>query len=63
MCFFIIIIIFFSYINSINKVENFTPKIREFYRPIFRHSRIYSQNLYNQSTSILSNLLRKFGLI
>jgi hypothetical protein len=61
--FLIIIIITFSYINSSNNVENFTPAIRSIYRPIVRKTRIVGEGFYNKTTSNISNLFRKFGIM
>jgi hypothetical protein len=61
--FLIFIIIIFSYVNSLQSVENFTPVIRELYRPIVRHARMTSEGFYNKTTSNISNLFRKFGIM
>lgn len=58
-----LIIIIFAYINSLHNVEGFTPKIREMYRPYVRHARLFGENIYNNSSSNISNLFRKFGII
>jgi hypothetical protein len=62
-CFLIIVIIFFSYINSLQIYENFTPNIREFYRPIIRNARLVGEGVYDKSSSNLNNLFRKFGIL
>jgi hypothetical protein len=62
-CFLILIVIFFAYMNSIHSVENFTPKIRQVYRPIVRNTRLITEGFYNKVTSNISNLFRKFGII
>jgi len=62
-CFFILIIITFAYFNSLPDIENFTPKIREFYRPFVRNTRITAEGFYNKTTSNISNLFRKFGIM
>ena len=63
-CFFaIIIIITFSYFNSLHSVENFTPKIREMYRPYVRNTRVFGENIYNHYKNHVSNLFRKIGLM
>ena len=66
-CFFIIIILFFAYINTYQDQEKekeaFTPKIRELYRPHIRNARIISEGLYNNHSSNISNLFRKFGIM
>jgi len=59
----VFIIIIFAYINSLHNVEGFTPKIREIYRPYVRNARIFGENMYNISSSNISNLFRKFGII
>jgi hypothetical protein len=60
----IAIILIFAYINSLTKVEeSFTPKIREVYRPIVRKTRIVGEGFYNKSSSDISNLFRKFGIL
>jgi hypothetical protein len=43
--------------------EGFTPRIREMYRPYLRHSRIFTNNVYNYHQSNIYNLFRKFGLM
>jgi len=63
ICFLILIIILFSYVNSLHNVENFTPKIRELYRPIVRNTRIVGEGFYNKTSSNISNLFRKFGIM
>jgi hypothetical protein len=62
-CFFIVIILFFAYINSLHTVEKFTPKIRELYRPYVRHARIIGEGFYNNQKNNTTNILRKFGII
>ena len=68
-CFFIIIVLFFAYINTYQDQEKekekeaFTPKIRELYRPHVRNARIYSEGLYNNNSANISNLFRKFGIM
>jgi hypothetical protein len=62
-CFLIFIVLIFSYINSTNTIENFTPKIRELYRPIVRNTRIITENFYNRQKTNISNIFRKFGII
>ena len=62
-CIFLLIILFFSYYNTLNDVENFTPKIREMYRPYVRSIRMTSENLYNTHSTNASNFFKKFGLI
>jgi hypothetical protein len=63
ICFFFLIVIIFSYINSLHIVESFTPKINEMYRPYVRNARIISEGFYNKTNSNISNLFRKFGIM
>jgi len=63
ICFLFLIIGSFAFINSSPKVENFTPKIRAFYRPILRNTRIVGEGFYNKTSSNMSNLFRKFGIM
>ena len=58
-----LIVVIFAYINSLHNVEGFTPKIKEMYRPYVRHARIFGEGLYNTSSSNISNLFRKFGIM
>jgi len=62
-CFLFLIVFTFSYINSLHYVENFTPKIRQMYRPHIRNARIIGEGFYNKSNSNISNLFRKFGIM
>ena len=58
------IIIIFALYNTIyntNK-EEFTPKIREMYRPYLRHARIASEGFYGNNKNNITHLFRKFGL-
>jgi len=57
------IICTFAFINSSPPIENFTPKIRSFYRPIVRNTRIASEGFYNKTSSSIHNLFRKFGIM
>jgi hypothetical protein len=43
--------------------ESFTPRIREMYRPYVRHSRIFTNNMYNNHKNNITNFLRKIGFI
>ena len=66
-CLFIIIILFFAYINTKQEEEKekeaFTPKIRQMYRPYLRNARIISEGLYEKHSGNISNLFRKFGVM
>ena len=59
----LIIIFIFAFINSSGSIENFTPKIRAFYRPIIRNARISSEGVYTKSTANINNLFRKAGIV
>jgi hypothetical protein len=66
----VIVIIFILFIispliniNSNNIYEGFTPKIRAFYRPIVRKTRIVGEGFYNRTSSKMNNIFRKFGII
>lgn len=60
----IIIIIVFAYNNSLNIItEDFTPKMREMYRPVIRNARLGAEGFYNKHSSNMSNLFRRFGLM
>lgn len=63
ICFLFLIIGGFAFINSSPQVENFTPKIRAFYRPIVRNTRIAGEGFYNKTSSNMSNLFRKFDIM
>jgi hypothetical protein len=58
-----LIIVLFAYFNSLHTVEHFTPGIRAFYRPIVRKTRIIGEGFYNKTSSNISNLFRKFGIM
>ena len=62
-CFLALIIIVFAYYNSLHNVENFTPGVRAFYRPIIRQTRIVGEGFYNKTSTNISNLFRKFGIM
>lgn len=48
--------------KNTNKTENFTPKMRETYRPYLRHARIVSEGFYGDNKNNITHLFRKFGL-
>jgi hypothetical protein len=62
-CVFIIIILFFAYLNSQSQQEAFTPTIRNLYRPHIRNARIFSEGFYDTHGTNISNLFRKFGIM
>lgn len=45
-----------------NKKENFTPRIRQAYRPYVRHARMFSEGFYGDSKNNVNRLFRKIGL-
>jgi len=57
------IILFFSYLNSLHSTESFTPYINGMVRPVVRNTRIIGEGFYNKTSSNISNLFRKFGLL
>ena len=62
---FIIYYIYTRYYNiecKCNKKENFTPRIREMYRPYLRDARVISEGFYGDSKNNVNHLFRKFGL-
>jgi hypothetical protein len=62
---FIIYYIYTRYYNvecKCNKKENFTPRIREIYRPYLREARVVSEGFYGDSKNNINHLFRKFGL-
>ncbi len=66
-CIFIIIVLFFAYINTKQaekkEKEAFTPGINGFVRPHIRNVRKLSEGFYQKHTSDISNLFRKFGIM
>ena len=60
---FILYYIYNHYYNYYNSTENFTPAIRELYRPYVRNARIMSEGFYGTQSSNMSNLFRKFGIL
>jgi hypothetical protein len=59
----ILFIISFMNINSNNVNENFTPKIKGFYRPLVRKTRLVGEGFYNKTSSNINNLFRKIGIM
>ena len=64
-CFFIVIVLFFAFINSKQEKEKeaFTPGINGFVRPHIRNARNFSEGFYQKHTSNISNLFRKTGIM
>jgi hypothetical protein len=60
---FVLYYIYNHYYNYYNSTENFTPAIRELYRPYVRDARIMSEGFYSTQSSNMSNLFRKFGIL
>ena len=64
ICFLFVVVIIVSHVNTLqHNLETFTPKIRAFYRPLVRQTRIVGEGFYNKSSSNISNLFRKFGIM
>jgi hypothetical protein len=62
---FIIYYIYTRYYNvecKCNKKENFTPGIRELYRPYVRNARITSEGFYGTHKNKVQNFLKRVGL-
>lgn len=63
----IIIILFFAYKNSQIQMqlpvykESFHPYIRQWYRPVVRNTRIYSNEWYNKIKEKVDRFWRKIG--
>ena len=49
--------------NNNNNQENFTPYIRQLYRPYIRNARVNVEGFVEQHSSYLHNLLRKTGML
>jgi len=71
ICFFLLIVLIFSYINTItSQKETFTPNIRGFYRPIIRRTRLAAEGFYDKASSHMNNsstsidvFLKRIGLV
>ena len=59
---FVIYYIYTRYYYNNSKKENFTPKIREMYRPYLRHARVISDDFYGNHKNNINRVFRKFGL-
>lgn len=59
---FIIYYIFTRYYYNNSKKENFTPKIRQMYRPYLRQARVVSEGFYGNHKNNINRIFRKFGL-
>ena len=60
----LILIITLAYNSFLMSVtEEFTPKMREIYRPVVRNARLGAEGFYNKHSSNMSNLFRRFGLM
>jgi hypothetical protein len=63
-CFFIcIILLLLIYFNTSPNTEEFTPYIRQIYRPYVRHARIFGEGFYVEQKMNITNLFRKFGIM
>ena len=62
-CFLFLLVIIFAYVNSLHNVDGFTPGVRAFYRPIVRRTRMVGEGFYDKTSTDISNLFRKFGIM
>jgi hypothetical protein len=62
-CFFIIIIVAFAYFNSLHDIDGFTPMLKEMYRPYIRRARIRVESFYDKQQKVISNLIKKIGIV
>ena len=62
-CFLLLLVISFAYINSSPHVDGFTPRVRAFYRPVVRRARIVGEGFYSKTSTNLSTLFRRFGIL
>jgi hypothetical protein len=60
ICFFILVVIFFAYVNSKPK-ESFTPVVRGFYRPIIRRTRLVAEGFYDKATDHINESSKNFN--
>ena len=66
LIFLLMIIIFSCAFSKINLYQEsfFIPKkVKEFYRPIHRNIRTNYEGFYDKSSSKISNLFKKFGIL
>lgn len=61
LIFIILIIIAISY-NASYVSENFTPKLREMYRPYVRNARVTTEGFYDEQMKNFDVMMKKFGL-
>jgi hypothetical protein len=59
----VIIILLFAYYNTVSSIEPFIPSIKSIYRPVVRNTRVIGEGFYNKTTSNITNLFRKFGIM
>jgi hypothetical protein len=59
---FIIYYIYTRYNSNNSKKENFTPKVREMYRPYVRNARIVSEGFYGRHKNKVDSVFKKIGL-
>ena len=60
---FLLVLSILQVLSNRRKVETFTPKIREFYRPYLRHARLHLEHFSNHyNMKHLVNKLKKNGL-
>jgi hypothetical protein len=59
---FIIIFIMIFY-NTRYQLEEFTPSIREMYRPYVRNARLFGEGFYVKHKTNVTSIFRKFGIM
>jgi uncharacterized protein YggT (Ycf19 family) len=60
--FLVIVIIYYLQFNN-NSYENFTPFMRQIYRPHLRNVRITVENFYSKHKNNATILLRKYNIL
>ena len=60
---FILFIIIFIYLTTLENAEGFTPTIRQMYRPYIRNARIIGEGFIGEQTINITNLFRKIGIM
>jgi hypothetical protein len=48
---------------QIGEKEEFTPSLKQMYRPYIRHGRVYGEKLYEQFITPFTNTLRRKGIL
>ncbi len=59
-----LLIIIFVFVSKNQYQESFVPKnIKQIYRPLERNVRTKYEGFYNKTSTNVSNLFRKFGIL